>query len=156
MFTGKYEMVYISDSQKIIVENLLKNKALKHIVTYVNSKCLDSLKKQKKNLNILTAAFAMSAPKLYKHYKQLANNITTHHPEVHCSLDIVFMATIINLETKCLPQNIESLPNDLYAFVSMRNYNYKLHELKLKDKVSPWLCCFVALCQHYTRKHKNI
>ena len=67
MFTGTYEMAYTSDSQKIIVENLLKNKALKHIVTYVDSKCLDSLKKTKKNLSILTAAFAMSAPKLYKH-----------------------------------------------------------------------------------------
>ncbi|KAH9009462.1 hypothetical protein EDB85DRAFT_1881571, partial [Lactarius pseudohatsudake] len=120
-----------------LVDDLVENQDLIRIAHHVNT------------------AFAMSAPKLYRHYEQLADSLLTYEleealqrPYAKCA----FMASTINLGDKVVTlrhKDHKNLPSGLCAVVSMGDYNHKLgghlvlHELKLIMEFPPGYVIFL-------------
>lgn len=116
-----------------------------------------------KKCKYFTGTFAMSAPKLYRHYDSLANNIRSHYPELCLPhADSVFMATTINLGDKVVTRrhrDEKNLANGLCGVVSLGNYDYKhgghlvLHEPKIILEFPPnWVIFLPSACI----EHSNI
>lgn len=107
-------MGYNSEHQKENAQYLLKNKDLNCVALCKHS----------------PVTFALSAPKLYKHYAGLVTNIKSHHCELcfsHTDSVVLWQPPLI-LKTKWLQKDMietKKNPASLCAVVSLRHYDHK-------------------------------